>query len=367
MAEKKILVVFGTRPEAIKMCPLIVELKQREKFTVITAVTGQHREMLDQVLELFHMIPDYDLKIMKAGQPLVEALTAIMSGVSEILDKVKPDVTLVHGDTLTAYAAAIACYLKGVPIGHVEAGLRTYNKKEPFPEEFNRQSIGLLADYHFAPTERAKQNLISEGRGSHVYVTGNTAIDALKYTVRGNYTSAYLKEAEGRKLILVTLHRRENWNEPLRNIFRALQRILDENRERIFALYPMHKNPQIREIAKELLGGCENIRLTEPLDAADCHNLMARCYFVLTDSGGIQEEAPYFGRPVLVARNVTERPEGVEAGTLMLVGTEEENVYLHMKQLLEDKELYQKMSKAANPYGDGTSCKQIADILEREL
>lgn len=368
MAKGKILIVFGTRPEAIKMCPLIIELNKRNKFDIITAVTGQHREMLDQVLDLFHVCPEYDLKIMKEGQSLIELLTAVMGGVDSILDREEPDLTLVHGDTITAYASAVACYMKGFAVGHVEAGLRTYNIMEPFPEEFNRQSIGMVATYHFTPTERAKQNLIHEGRQTpHIYVTGNTGIDALKYTVKEDYTSPYLAEAGGRKLILVTLHRRENWNEPIRNVFRALRRILVENKEQVFALYPMHKNSVIRKISEEILGTCENIIRTEPLDAVDCHNIMARCYFVLTDSGGIQEEAPYFGKPVLVARNVTERPEGVEAGTLKLVGTEEEEVYNNMRELLENPEIYQRMSKAINPYGDGTSSIQIADIMEKIL
>lgn len=368
MAERKILIVFGTRPEAIKMCPLIIELKKRNKYNIITAVTGQHREMLDQVLDVFHVCPEYDLKIMKDGQSLIELLTAVMDGVSSILDFEEPDLTLIHGDTITAYAAAVACYMKGFTTGHVEAGLRTYNITEPFPEEFNRRSIGMIADYHFAPTERAKQNLIREGmEAAQIYVTGNTGIDALKHTVKENYTNPYLTKAGERRLILVTLHRRENWDEPMRNIFRALRRILDENKERIFALYPMHKNPIIRKLSEEELGACENIIRTEPFDVVDCHNIMAKCYFVLTDSGGIQEEAPYFGKPVLVARNVTERPEGVEAGTLKLIGTEEDEVYYSMKELLEKPDIYRKMSKAINPYGDGTSCIQIADIIEKIL
>lgn len=366
--ERKILVVFGTRPEAIKMCPLIIELRKRNKFNIITAVTGQHREMLDQALDAFRVCPEYDLKIMKEGQSLIELLIAVMDGIVSILDRENPDLTLVHGDTVTAYATAVACYLKGFATGHVEAGLRTYNITEPFPEEFNRRSIGLIANYHFAPTELAKKNLIREGtEETHVYVTGNTGIDALKYTVRENYTNPYLTEAGKRKLILVTLHRRENWDGPMRNVLRALRRILDENRERIFALYPMHKNPRIRKIAEEELGGCDNIIRTEPFDVAGFHNIMAKCYFVLTDSGGIQEEAPYFGKPVLVARNVTERPEGVEAGTLKLIGTQEDGIYYSMKELLENPEAYQEMSKAINPYGDGTSSIQIADIIEKIL
>lgn len=365
MAKIKILVVFGTRPEAIKLCPLIVELRNREIFEVVVAVTGQHREMLEQVLEVFGIFPEFDLKIMKKKQSLIQAMIEIMAGMERILDSEKPDLTLVHGDTLTAYATAVTCYLKGFTLGHVEAGLRTYNMAEPFPEEFNRQSIGMMAEYHFAPTERAKNNLLREGRKNHVYVTGNTAIDAMKYTLEKDYTSPYLEEAKGRKLVLVTLHRRENWNEPMRNVFRALQRISDENKKEIFVLYPMHKNPAIREIAEEILGVCQNIKMVEPLNVIDFHNIMARSYCVITDSGGIQEEAPYFGKPVLVARNVTERPEGIWAGTLKLIGTEENEVYRNIKMLLEDPVLYQKMSRAVNPYGDGTACVKIADIIEK--
>lgn len=367
MDKKKILIVFGTRPEAIKMCPLIVELKKRKRFDIIVAVTGQHREMLDQVLKEFGIFPQYNLSIMKENQSLIEIMSSIMAGMPVILNDEKPDLTLVHGDTLTAYATAVICYMLNFTVGHVEAGLRTYNMKEPFPEEFNRQSIGMIAKYHFAPTERAKENLINEGRGNHIYVTGNTAIDALKYTVKEDYVSPYFEESKGRRLILVTLHRRENWNKPMKNVFRALRRILNENKEQIFALYPIHKNPEIRKIAKEILGQCENLRMTEPLNTIDFHNIMARSYCIITDSGGIQEEAPYFGKPVLVARNVTERPEGVLAGTLKLIGTDEEEVYKSINELLVNHELYQEMSKAINPYGDGTACVKIADILEMNM
>ncbi len=367
MYKKKVLIVFGTRPEAIKMCPLVVELKRRDKFEVVVAVTGQHREMLDQVLEVFGVSPKYDLQIMKENQSLLEILEAVMRGMLTVLKTETPDITLVHGDTLTAYATALTCFMERFEIGHVEAGLRTYNMAEPFPEEFNRRSVALMAKYHFAPTQRAKDNLLRENRKEHVYVTGNTAIDALKFTVKDNFVCSYLEEAKGRKLILLTLHRRENWNEPMRNVFRALREIADEYKDEVYILYPMHKNPTVRMIAKEILGECENAKLTEPLDAIEFHNIMARCSFVVTDSGGIQEEAPYFGKPVLVARNVTERPEGVEAGTIKLIGTDETEVYQNIKMILEKRDIYDKMSHAANPYGDGTASTKIADILEKEL
>ncbi len=367
MSRKKILVVFGTRPEAIKMCPLVLELKKRSVFDVVVAVTGQHREMLDQVLELFEVCPKYDLNIMKTNQSLIRMMTAVTEGMDHVLDQERPELTLVHGDTLTAYATAVACFMKGYAVGHVEAGLRTHNLNEPFPEEFNRQSISVIAKYHFAPTKGAQQNLFREGKKEHVYITGNTAIDALRYTVKENYSNPCLQELNGRKLILVTLHRRENWQDPMRHVFHALRRFLEEYEDQVFALFPLHRNPMIRENAMRILGECKNIRLTEPLDVVNCHNIMAESYFVLTDSGGIQEEAPYFGKPVLVARNVTERPEGVEAGVLKLIGTEEEEVYANLKELLENEECYQRMSRAVSPYGDGTASRQIADILEREL
>lgn len=367
MIKRKILVVLGTRPEAIKMCPVILELKKRNMFRTVVAVTGQHREMLDEVLNLFQVRPDYDLDILKSDQSLIHKLSEIINGMEKILDWEQPDLTLVHGDTLTAYATAVTCYMKRRAIGHVEAGLRTYNLSEPFPEEFIRQSIGIVAKYHFAPTELAKQNLIKEGKKSNIYVTGNTAIDALKYTVQDDFFHPFLEDAKERKIVLVTLHRRENWNGPIENVLRAIQRIANEYLNEVFILYPLHKNPYIQRAAKPILEKCENVKITEPLGVFECHNIMARSYCILTDSGGIQEEAPYFNKPVLVVRNVTERQEGVEAGTLKLIGTDENVVYKNFKQILEDKELYKKMSKSVNPYGNGQSSQQIVDVLEKEI
>ncbi len=363
---KTVLVVFGTRPEAIKMCPLVKELQGRKNLHTVTCVTGQHREMLDQVLKAFDVQPDYDLAIMAPGQTLLDITTRILQRISEVLREVRPDVVLVHGDTSTAFVSALACFYMQIPVGHVEAGLRTYDIYSPFPEEFNRQAVGIVAKYHFSPTERAKANLLSEGKAdTHIYVTGNTAIDALKHTVRADYSHPALEWAEGFRLIFITAHRRENLGEPMRQMFRAIRRVMEENPD-IKALYPIHMNPAVRAAADAELRGCDRIRIIEPVDVIDCHNLMARSYLILTDSGGIQEEAPSLGKPVLVMRDTTERPEGVAAGTLKLVGTEEETIYTAFTRLLTDADAYAAMAKASNPYGDGFASRRIADILEKE-
>lgn len=362
---KKVMLVFGTRPEAIKMCPLVKELKTRENIETIVCVTGQHRQMLDQVLEAFDVKPDYDLSIMKDKQTLFDVTVNILERIKAVLEEVKPDVVLVHGDTSTTFVTALACFYMQIPVGHVEAGLRTYNIYSPFPEEFNRQAVGIVAKYNFSPTEASKQNLINEGKNeSTIYVTGNTAIDALKTTVREDYTHSELEWASDSRLIMLTAHRRENLGEPLRNIFRAIRRIVDEY-EDIKVIYPIHMNPLVRETANEILGDCDRVRIIEPLEVLDFHNFLAKSYMILTDSGGIQEEAPSLGKPVLVLRDTTERPEGIAAGTLKLVGTDEEKIYSEFKLLLEDNSEYEKMSKASNPYGDGFACKRIADILEK--
>ncbi|MFW6029125.1 MAG: non-hydrolyzing UDP-N-acetylglucosamine 2-epimerase [Halanaerobiales bacterium] len=359
------MVVFGTRPEAIKMCPLVKELENRESLDTVVCVTGQHREMLDQVLEAFNVIPEFDLSIMKNRQTLFDVTMNILEKMKVILDEVKPDVVLVHGDTSTTFVTALACFYIQIPVGHVEAGLRTYDIYSPYPEEFNRQAVGIVANYNFAPTEKSKENLIAEGKDpSTIYVTGNTAIDALKTTVRKNYYHDDLEWANDSRLIMVTAHRRENLGEPMRNMFRAIKRIIDEHKD-IKAIYPIHMNPLVREAASEILGNNDRIRIIEPLDVLDFHNFLSRSYLILTDSGGIQEEAPSLGKPVLVMRNTTERPEGIEAGTLKLVGTDEELIYNNFKLLLDDKYEYEKMSKASNPYGDGLASKRIADILQR--
>ncbi len=361
---KKIMLIFGTRPEAIKMCPLVNELKSRNFFDIKVCVTGQHQEMLMQVLEIFHVIPDYNLSVMKDRQTLFDVTTNILNKIKFILEKEKPDLVLVHGDTSTTFTAALACFYLKIPVGHVEAGLRTHNIDSPYPEEFNRQAVGIIAAYHFAPTQLAKDNLIREGKNpSSIYVTGNTAIDALKTTVCANYHHEQLEWAKGSRLILITAHRRENLGEPMIHMFRAIRRVCDEYSD-IKAIYPIHMNPSVREIAHEVLGGDERIRMIEPMDVLDFHNFLAHSYLVLTDSGGIQEEAPSLGKPVLVMRDTTERPEGVDAGTLKLVGTREETIYTAFKQLLDKPEEYAKMSTANNPYGDGYASRQIADILE---
>ncbi len=360
----KVLLVFGTRPEAIKMCPLIVELKSRDMFEVVVCVTGQHRQMLDQVLDVFNVKPDYNLSIMKDKQTLFDITINVLNGIKGVLEKERPDIVLVHGDTSTSFAAALAAYYLQIPVGHVEAGLRTYNIYSPYPEEFNRQAVDSISNYLFAPTKLSKNNLVSEGKDpDKIYVTGNTVIDAMKYTVRDNYKHPELDWAGDDKLIFITAHRRENLGEPMHHMFRAIRRVLDEHPD-CKAVYPIHMNPVVREIAEEELSGCDRIHIIEPLDVVDCHNFEARCYLCLTDSGGIQEECPSYGRPVLVMRDTTERPEGVEAGTLKLVGTDEETIYENFKSLLENQEEYNKMSRASNPYGDGNACKRIADVLE---
>ena len=361
---KKVMLVFGTRPEAIKMCPLVNELKTRKNIETIVCVTGQHRQMLDQVLEAFQVEPDYDLSIMKDRQTLFDVTTNILNRIKAVLEEVQPDVVLVHGDTSTTFVTALACFYLQIPVGHVEAGLRTYNIYSPYPEEFNRQAVSIISAYNFAPTELSKQNLLKEGKNPDtIYVTGNTAIDALKTTVREDYTHPDLEWAKGSRLIMITAHRRENLGEPMKHMFRAIRRVCDEHPD-IKAIYPIHMNPVVREIADSILGDDERIRIIEPLDVLDFHNFLSRSYLILTDSGGIQEEAPSLGKPVLVMRDTTERPEGIKAGTLKLVGTDEEVIYQNFKQLLEDEEAYRAMSTASNPYGDGFACKRIADILE---
>lgn len=346
------------------MCPLVNELKSRENIKTVVCVTGQHRQMLDMVLETFDVTPDYDLSIMKEKQTLFDITANILLNIKAVLEEVKPDVVLVHGDTSTTFVTALACFYMQIPVGHVEAGLRTYNIHSPYPEEFNRQAVSIISKYNFAPTELSNENLIKEGKDENsIYITGNTAIDALKTTVREDYEHPELKWAEGSRLIIITAHRRENLGEPMHQMFRAIRRILDENPD-VKAIYPIHMNPAVRQAAQEELGGCDRIHIIEPLDVLDFHNFLARCYMILTDSGGVQEEAPSLGKPVLVMRDTTERPEGVEAGTLKLVGTDEETIYQNFKELLLNKETYDKMSKASNPYGDGFACKRIADILE---
>lgn len=360
---KKVMLVFGTRPEAIKMCPLVNELKTREGIETIVCVTGQHRQMLDQVLEVFDVVPDYDLSIMKEKQTLFDITANILNNIRKVLEEVRPDVVLVHGDTSTTFVTALACFYLQIPVGHVEAGLRTYNIYSPYPEEFNRQAVGIISNYNFAPTEKAKENLIKEGKKKEsIYVTGNTAIDALKTTVKKEYNHPELEWARGSRLILITAHRRENLGEPMKAMFKAILRVLKEHPD-VKAIYPIHMNPVVREIADSILGKEERIHIIEPLEVIDFHNFLNQSYMILTDSGGIQEEAPSLGKPVLVMRDTTERPEGIEAGTLELVGTEEENIYRNFKKLLEDEEEYKKMSNASNPYGDGFACKRIADIL----
>jgi len=363
---KKIMLVFGTRPEAIKMCPLVKELKKRPEARVIVCVTGQHRDMLNQVLEAFHVEPDYDLAIMKDRQTLFDITIHVLEGIRGVLEKEKPDVVLVHGDTSTTFAAALACFYLQIPVGHVEAGLRTYDITSPYPEEFNREAVSIVSQYNFAPTKLSRDNLIREGKKAEtIYVTGNTVIDALKTTVREDYRHPELDWAAGSRLILLTAHRRENLGSHMHAMFRAIRRVTEEHPD-IKVLYPIHMNPAVREAAAEELAGCDRIRLTEPVDVLDCHNIMARSYLILTDSGGIQEEAPSLGKPVLVMRNTTERPEGIEAGTLRLTGTDEDVIYREFSRLLDDRTAYEAMAHAENPYGDGHACERIADILLRE-
>ena len=364
------MVVFGTRPEAIKMCPVINELKRAKEILPVLVVTGQHRQMLDQVLDVFEIIPDYDLAIMEKGQTLFDITDKILLKIEKILINESPDIVLVHGDTTTAFVTSLACFYLKIPIGHVEAGLRTYNIYSPYPEEFNRQAISIISKYNFAPTNQAKNNLIKEGRErSSIYVTGNTAIDALKTTIKDNFEHPELQWAlspvqgyNKSKMILITAHRRENIGKPMENMFRAIRRVLEENKE-IKALYPVHLNPTVIEIANKIFKGIDRIHLIEPLDVISFHNFMNQAYLIITDSGGIQEEAPALGKPVLVMRDTTERPEGVEAGTLKLVGTEEQKIYEAFSELIYNYEVYEKMSKASNPYGDGNASKRIVDVI----
>ncbi len=367
MSKKKIMLSFGTRPEAIKMCPLVKELKKRDEFDVIVCVTGQHRQMLDQVLDCFGVVPEYDLSIMKDKQTLFDITTNIMLKIKDVLEKERPDVVLVHGDTTTTFATALSAYYLQIPVGHVEAGLRTYNIYSPYPEEFNRQATGIVTAFHFSPTEKSRDNLLKEGKNpDSIYVTGNTAIDALKTTVRDDYTHEIIDWAKGSRLITLTAHRRENLGEPLRHMFKAINRIVLEHPD-VKVVYPVHLNPLVQNAAKEILGDNDRVKLINPLEVLDFHNIMARSYLILTDSGGIQEEAPSLGKPVLVMRDTTERPEGIAAGTLKLVGTDEENIYNNFYTLLNDEEEYHKMSHASNPYGDGYACERIADILAEKL
>lgn len=363
---KKIMLVFGTRPEAIKMCPLVQECKKQRDWKTVVCVTGQHRQMLDQVLNAFHVVPDYDLAIMKEAQTLFDVTVRILENIKVVLETEKPDVVLVHGDTSTSFATALACFYLQIPVGHVEAGLRTYDIASPYPEEFNRQAVSIIAKYHFAPTEMAKANLLREGKDERaVYVTGNTAIDALKTTVRADYSHPQLKWVADGRLILITAHRRENQGEPMRHMFRAIRRVMEEHAD-VKAIYPIHMNPVVRLAAQEELGGFERIRMIEPLDVLDFHNFMARSTLILTDSGGIQEEAPALGKPVLVMRKTTERPEGIHAGTLKLVGTNEDNIYREFSRLLVDQNAYEVMAKASNPYGDGHACERIVKIIRKQ-
>lgn len=361
---KKIMLVFGTRPEAIKMCPLVNELKTRKSIVTKVCVTGQHREMLASVLQEFNVVPDYDLAVMKDRQTLFDVTTSILEKAKPVLEAERPDIVLVHGDTTTTFAVALCCYYLQIAVGHVEAGLRTYNIYSPFPEEFNRQAVSIVSKYNFAPTELARQNLLKEGRSPEsIYVTGNTAIDALKTTVKSDFTNHELEWASDSRLIMITAHRRENLGEPMRNMFRAIKRIVDEHPD-VKAIYPIHLNPVVRATANEIFGNDDRIHIIEPQDVLVFHNMLNRSYLILTDSGGIQEEAPSLGKPVLVMRDTTERPEGIAAGTLKLVGTTEQVIYSSFKQLLEDKDEYDRMAHASNPYGDGRACIRIADILE---
>ena len=364
MAPVKVMSVFGTRPEAIKMAPLVNELKKYpESITPLVAVTAQHREMLDQVLSIFEINPDYDLNIMKSKQSLADITTRALNGLDEIMKKEKPDLVLVHGDTTTTFAASLAAFYNQVAVGHVEAGLRSHNKMSPFPEEMNRMLTGVLADLNFAPTVRAYENLSNEGKNPEsIYVTGNTAIDALKNTVRSDYSHPLLDQIAGKRMILLTSHRRENHGEPMENIFRAVKRIVNDY-EDVHVVFPVHLNPLIRKLADEVLGGHSRVHLTEPLDVIDFHNFASRASLILTDSGGVQEEAPSLGVPVLVLRENTERPEGVSAGTLKLIGTNEDNIYDTASLLLTSNEEYNQMSKASNPYGDGQASKRIVEAI----
>ncbi len=361
---KKIMTIFGTRPEAIKMAPLVLALEQDPELEPIVVVTAQHREMLDQVLEIFKVTPDYDLNIMKQGQTLAEVTARVVTGLDGVIKEAKPDMILVHGDTSTTFAASVAAFYNEVDIGHVEAGLRTNNKYSPYPEEMNRQMTGVLADLHFSPTETSRQNLLIENKpADKIVVTGNTAIDALNTTVDETYHSEIIEKHKDNKVILLTAHRRENIGQPMENIFGAVRDIVDEF-EDVTVVYPMHKNPKVREIANKHLSDHPRIELIEPLDVFDFHNFAARSHIILSDSGGVQEEAPSLGKPVVVLRDTTERPEGVEAGTLKLAGVEKENIYSLTKKLLTDADVYNAMSKASNPYGDGLASKRICENIK---
>lgn len=361
---KKILITFGTRPEAIKMCPLIIELKKNANFDVVVCVTGQHREMLNQVLAYFNIVPEYNLNIMKNEQTLFDITSKILQSFKSVLEKEKPDIVLVHGDTTTTFVASLAAFYYKIPVGHVEAGLRSDNIYSPFPEEFNRSAVSIISKFNFAPTENAKLNLINEGKDENsIYVTGNTVIDSLKYTVSDDYKHPELEWANDSRLILITAHRRENLGEPMHNMFKAIRRVLVENSD-VKAIYPIHMNPIVRDIAKEEFDGFDRIHIVEPLDVIDFHNFEANCYLCITDSGGVQEECPHFGKPVLVMRTTTERPEGIDAGTAKLVGIEEKSIYESLNALLNNESEYQKMAKAVNPYGDGFAAERIANILE---
>lgn len=361
---KKVMLVFGTRPEAIKMCPLVLELKNRsDEFDTVVTVTGQHREMLDQVLDAFEVVPDHDLHVMKSEQTLFDITNDVLLKIQSILMNERPDIILVHGDTTTSFAAALAAFYLQIPVGHVEAGLRTRNLYSPWPEEFNRQVVDVISQWYFAPTETSRKNLLNEAKQEgRIFVTGNTGIDALRTTVREDYCHPELKWAENSRLILITAHRRENLGEPMHHMFRAIRRVMEE-RPDTKAIYPIHMNPQVRQAAHEELDGFDRLHIIDPLEVVDFHNFMARSYLILTDSGGIQEEAPSLGKPVLVMRDTTERPEGVEAGTLQLVGTHEEIIYREFSRLLDDPVSYAEMSHATNPYGDGHASERIADVL----
>lgn len=364
---KKIMLVFGTRPEAIKMCPLVIELRRETTLQTVVCLTGQHKEMLTQIMNSFQVKADYDLNIMKYRQTLCDIARELLVGLEKVIAREKPDLILVHGDTSTSFIASLTGFYAGIPVGHVEAGLRTYNMNSPYPEEFNRQAVDLIAELYFAPTNTARDNLLKEGKNANrVFVTGNTVIDALKTTVREDYVNEHIEWAKDSRLILFTAHRRENLGQPMRDIFQAIKRIV-QSFPNVKVIYPIHKNPMIRKIAEEILTDIERIRIIEPLDVIDFHNFMARSYLILTDSGGVQEEAPSLGKPVLVMRDTTERPEGVEAGTLKLVGTQEDKIYEEAKRLLSDEQEYKRMSKSVNPYGDGYASKKIVQIILQQI
>ena len=360
----KVMTIFGTRPETIKMAPLVKELKLRKSIETVVCVTAQHRQMLDQVLDVFGIIPEYDLDIMKQGQTLSDITTRVLNGLEKVIEEVKPDIVLVHGDTTTTFAGALAAFYHQIPVGHVEAGLRTYNKYSPYPEEMNRQFVGIVSDLNFAPTEKSRQNLLNEGKKLEtIYVTGNTAIDALQTTVRENFSDEITEWAEGSRLLVLTAHRRENLGDPMRHMFKAIKRVIEQYDD-VKMVYPVHLNPLVVETANEIFGDCDRVKLIKPLEVVEFHNLLNKSYLILTDSGGIQEEAPSLGKPVIVLRDTTERPEGIEAGTLKLAGTEEESIYRILNELLNDKQIYQRMSMASNPYGDVHASERIVDAIE---